>query len=101
MTVNESRLAVSAELVHKLRNLNICASLAYLPKDLYTTTEQIKNSPNYVARRIMEISALVEVMHDTYFSCIDLAEDILHSLETKKPCVLITNSDTVKGGETE
>ena len=106
MKLNESRLAVAAELLEKLLTLQTAARVGYSSLEcLNMPYQQVKDDPTAATVRIRTLTEFLKLMRYVYFDCCDLACDLVQSLECGKKCVLIPEQEPMpeaepaKGGE--
>lgn len=99
MKLNESRLAVAAELQKKLTTLNSAMLGVYgFPDDTEDLVRLIRARPALAEKELRNISALVELMQSYFLRCCDLAGDLAESLERGTKCVLIPEPEPMPTG---
>lgn len=93
MKLNESRLAVAAELNKKLERLNTAALFIYSCSCVETSRaklrQQIREHPERALDALHSANTLLLLMRSEFFDCRDLAGDLVESLEHGTKCVLI------------
>lgn len=99
MKLNESRLAVAAELSKKLITLQTAARVGYSSLEcLNMPYQQVKDDPAAAAARIRTLTEFLKLMRSVYFDCCDLASDLVESLEHGTKCVLIPEPEPMPTG---
>lgn len=99
MKLNESRLAVAAELQKKLSTLNAAMIDVYgFPDDTEKLVQLIRACPVIAEQKLRKISALVELMNPYFLRCCDLAGDLVESLERGTKCVSIPEPEPMPTG---
>ena len=100
MKLNESRLAVAAELEKKLERLNTAARFIYSYRgtDRAALRRQIKEHPEQALDALYSANTLLLLMRSEFFDCCDLAVDLVQSLEHGTKCVLIPEPEPMPTG---
>lgn len=90
MKLNETRLAVAADLAKKLEKLHSAARIACSSLECRKMTfQQVKDDPGKAALRIRLMNDFYELMRSEFFDCCDLAADLVQSLESGTKCALV------------
>ena len=90
MKLNETRLAVAAELEKKLGKLHSAARIACSSPECWKMTfQQVKDDPGKAALRIRVMNDFYKLMLSEFFDCCDLATDLVQSLESGTKCALV------------
>lgn len=100
MKLNETRLAVAAELEKKLERLNTAARFIYSYRgtDRAELRRQIKEQPERALDALYSANTLLLLMRSEFFDCCDLAGDLVESLEHGTKCVLIPKPEPMPTG---
>lgn len=98
MKLNETRLEVAKALAEKLDTLHSAALIESSSLECWDMTiKQVECDPVEAARRIKNMNNLYKLMLPEFLECIDLADDLVYSLESGKKCGLLPTEPTENG----